>query len=299
MVSYRYMQMDMQNNIMGSQSVSNADVFNNYLMSPEKMTMDMHMLMIMYGLSDKITLMAMPTYIVSGMTMNMYSTAAPMQMPGMAPNTVMPNSTGVSGFGDTKLYALYGIAQNSHYNLIASAGLSLPTGSINEKAYTNVYSDLRADYDMQTGTGTVDFLPGISLLAHETGFDWGVQAMGTLRPLYNANGYRFGNEGMMELWIAKKWNSFISNSIRMEAIADGPMSGYDAGLVTLMEPSADAANYGGFKAYIYPGINFYPGTLLSTTFKVRIEYGLPVYQYAEGIQMAGKSNILANLDLIF
>ena len=281
------------------ESVSDGDVYNSYLMSPNKMTMDMHMFMIMYGLTDKVTLMLMPTYNVSGMSMNMYSTATPMQMPGMAPNVAMPNSTSVSGFGDTKLYGLFDITQNSHFTLVASAGLSIPTGSINEKAFTSIYSNLRADYIMQTGTGTIDFLPGVSLLAHEHGFDWGIQAMGTYRPFYNANGYHFGNEGTAELWIAKKWNSFISNSIRMEAMADAQMSGYDKNIYAIMEPTADASNYGGIRSYIYPGINFYPGTFLSATFKIRVEYGLPVYQYANGIQMAGKSNILANLDLIF
>ena len=298
MVSYRFMRMDMQSNINGSQSVSDGDVYNSYLMSPNKMSMDMNMIMIMYGLSNRVTLMLMPTYNVSTMSMNMYG-AAQMQMPGMEPNVVMPNSQSISGFSDTKLYGLFIIAQNSHYNLVASAGLSLPTGSINEKAFTSVYSNLRADYNMQTGTGTVDFLPGISLLAHEHDFDWGIQAMGTYRPFYNANGYHFGNEGTAELWVAKKWNSFMSNSIRMEATADAQMSGNDKNLYAIMEPPADASNYGGFRSYIYPGINFYPGTLLSTTFKIRIEYGLPVYEYANGIQMAGKSNILANLDLIF
>ena len=157
MVSYRFMQMNMHGNINGSQSMSDGDVYNRYLMSPNKMTMDMHMLMIMYGLSDKVTLMLMPTYNVSNMSMNMYGSGVQMRMPGMEPNAVMPNSQSISGFGDTKLYGLFGITQNSHYNLIASAGLSLPTGSINKKDFATIYSNLRADYIMQTGTGTVDF----------------------------------------------------------------------------------------------------------------------------------------------
>src|SRR6185437_13670299 len=130
MVSYRYMHTDMQSNIVGAQSVSDGDIFNSYLMSQGKMTMDMHMLMVMYGLNAKITLMAMPSYTTSVMLMKMYGNA-PMQMPDMAPNTVMPNSQTVSGLGDTKLYALCGIVRTSHINLVASAGLSLPTGSIN------------------------------------------------------------------------------------------------------------------------------------------------------------------------
>jgi len=299
MISYYYMHMNMQNNITGSQAVTDGEVFNSYLMSPSKMTMDMHMLMIMYGLSNKMTLMLMPQYNVSNMNMNMYGNNAIMNMPGMAPNATMPNSQTISGLGDTKAYALFRIWKSSHYNIVGSAGLSLPTGSINQKAFPGLYSNLHADYNMQTGSGTVDFLPGISLVAHESWFDWGAQISGTLRTFYNANGYRLGNEGIAQGWIAKKWNAYFSNSIRVQAIANDAISGYDNNLYSIMEPSANAANYGGIKTMIYPGINFYPGSLFSSTCKIRIEYGLPLFQYAQGIQMADKSSILASIDLIF
>ena len=300
MISYQYMRMNMQNNIMGDQRISDNDIFTkyNYSMSPSKMTMDMHMIMIMYGVSDRFTMMAMTSYNTASMNMNMFSTGR-MQMPGMTAEAAMPNSQSISGFGDTRLYGLYSIAKNDDIQIVGTMGLNIPTGSINKLAFPEVYKNLRADYIMQPGTGTVDFLPGISLLMLNDGFDWGAQVSGIIRPFYNTNGYHYGNEGIVELWAAKKWTSWLSSSIRIEAIADGSMAGSDANLYTLMEPSADAANYGGFKADIYPGINFYPGTFLSADIKLRLEYGLPLYQFAREFKWQTNQQLLQTLICFF
>src|ERR1022692_4874832 len=163
MVSYRYMRMNMANNISGSQPVSDNNVYNDYLMSPGKMNMDMHMLMVMYGISDRFTAMIMPSYVVSNMSMNMPNGGnAVMIMPGTT--AAMPNNQAISGIGDTRLYGLYSITKNEDIQIVASLGLSIPTGSINKKAFQVLYSDIHADYNMQPGTGTLDFLPEISLL---------------------------------------------------------------------------------------------------------------------------------------
>ena len=300
MFSYRYMRMNMQGNTLGDHSISDDDIFvkYNYSMSSASMNMDMHMLMAMYGISDRFTIAAMTTYQNTSMKMNMFAGEA-MQMPGMPVDAVMPSSQTISGFSDTKLYGLYSIVKTDNLQLVAAAGLSIPTGSINSKPFSGLFNNLRADYIMQNGTGTFDFLPGISLLVQNDYFDWGLQLNGIIRPFNNSNGYHYGNESTTELWIAKKWNNWLSNSVRLEAYANQGIIGSDASLNTLMEPSANSTNYGGFKAYLYPGINFYPGTFFSTDIKLRLEYGMPIYQYAQGIQMADKSSIIANLDFLF
>src|SRR5687767_6126650 len=62
MVSYRYSRTGMEGVYEGNSRLGESKVFNQYLMSPSRMDMDMHMVMAMYGLTDKITLMSMFHY---------------------------------------------------------------------------------------------------------------------------------------------------------------------------------------------------------------------------------------------
>ena len=71
MLSYRYMTMEMGSMQDGTEKVADSYVFQDYLMTSNKMKMDMHMLMAMYGLSEKLTLMAMFNYNILSMKMQM------------------------------------------------------------------------------------------------------------------------------------------------------------------------------------------------------------------------------------
>ncbi len=71
MFSYRLMQMNMSGNLSGTDEVSNPDVFSNYMMAPDDMQMQMHMIGAMYGLTDRVTVMAMMNILHNKMDMTM------------------------------------------------------------------------------------------------------------------------------------------------------------------------------------------------------------------------------------
>src|SRR5665213_1043066 len=48
-LTYSFMNMQMQGNLMGAKKVNDDELFQTYAMAPSKMTMQMHMLMGMYG----------------------------------------------------------------------------------------------------------------------------------------------------------------------------------------------------------------------------------------------------------
>ena len=73
MVSYRWMRMNMAGVIRGTQDLSQTDVLSDYQTSPDFMRMRMHMLMLMYGVTDKLTFMAMLNYTSNYMEMTMPS----------------------------------------------------------------------------------------------------------------------------------------------------------------------------------------------------------------------------------
>ncbi|HXU28690.1 MAG TPA: hypothetical protein VN698_15785, partial [Bacteroidia bacterium] len=154
-IAYSYMNMTMQGNQMGTKSVSDATIFNNYMMATNRMNMQMHMLMPMYGLTDRFTVMAMLSYNINNMSMHMMPMQS-MNMPGMTMTDYksMPTKMNSSGLGDTKIYALYNVLPSCNHRLVAGLGLSLPTGNIRVKGATMQSNSDVLPYCMQLGTGT-------------------------------------------------------------------------------------------------------------------------------------------------
>lgn len=67
MVGYQFMYEQQNGMLVGSDRVSNASVLDNFATAPTDMTMTMHMAMVMYAPTARITVMAMLPYV--GMSM--------------------------------------------------------------------------------------------------------------------------------------------------------------------------------------------------------------------------------------
>lgn len=300
MFSYNYMNMQMQHNLSGTSSVDDETILNNYLMSPISMRMDMHMLMGMYGLSDRVTLMAMLNYNSLDMKMNMLSSSHSQTSSGGHNHSGNSSSEGLSlmemesktsGMADTKLYALWSFYVRRGTVLMASGGISIPTGSINQKGTPDdmMYPNRRFPYMMQMGSGTVDFAPGVTLLQHAGNFKGSVQATGTVRAYDNANGYRPGNELALNAWGAYQFLSSLAPSLRIDATFTESIQNEDKQLYRVMEPGAAAENYGGTKVNGYIGLSYYFHKIpVIKNSRILAEYGLPVYQHLNGIQQPQK-----------
>ena len=130
-ISYRYMSTYSKGNATGTTSVDDNYIFNNYLMAPQNMRMDMHMVMAMYGITNKLSVMAMFNYNVMSMNMNMLPGTMHMHMDGgtmvMSANDNTSMHSHSSGLGDTKLYAVYSLMNKKIHHVIVSAGFNLPT----------------------------------------------------------------------------------------------------------------------------------------------------------------------------
>jgi len=291
-LSYRYMSMNMSGNLSGINTVDDDTIFNNYMMSPKNMRMDMHMLMAMYGVTDKFSIMAMFNYNILSMQMNMFPTTS-MNMPGMnmgsGNNTTMASKT--NGIGDIQLYATYVLLKRNINFLFLSGGISVPAGSIYAKGKNDdmIYPSMRLPYMMQLGSGTVDFLPGVTYLLRYEDFSFGTQVTSILRPFNNSLGYHLENKLSLNWWAAYKWLPWISTSARVEDNYTSSISGNDAQLVMTNEPSANPFNYGGQLVNGYAGINIYFNKSFLINSKLSAEYGIPVYQFVNGIQLGTKS----------
>lgn len=293
MLSYRYMNMGMegvQQN--GTVLHDNMPVFNDYVMAPSHMYMNMHMLMAMYGINNRLTLMAM---------LHLNHNMMEMEMLGAGGNHVHSGSVSHGhemssiGLGDTKLYAMYALKNSLHHKWIVNAGVSFPTGSIEE---TDNDGD-RLAYNMQLGSGTVDVLPGLTYLYHNVKYTVGAQLNGVVRFGYNKLGYSKGNEASFNIWYAYRWLRFLSSSLRLEAQAMDRIYGNDNTLYYFTEPANNPINYGGTLLAAHVGTSWQPASSFFKNQKLSAEFGLPFYQNWRGYQMPLKYSINAYWTLTF
>ena len=130
MLEYRFMRMHMDGLLDGTGSVDSRDISGalpgmppvinptrSYLMAPTEMNMDMHMLMLMVGITDRLSLMAMMNYLDNEMDMVMHM-----------PVLDMTGTMETSGLGDSLLGGMLTI--NDRWT--SSLSISLPTGGIDE-----------------------------------------------------------------------------------------------------------------------------------------------------------------------
>lgn len=159
MLSYRYMRMEMDGNRDGSGRVSADTVLDDFMVTPTRMTMDMHMLGLMYAPGERLTLMALLPH----------------------KRLVMDHRTRLGGsfttvsesIGDLALTALVRAWTGTDSELVLGAGLGAPTGSITERDTTPAGPNQKLPYPMQLGSGTWDLRPSLTWTQRLPGGSWG------------------------------------------------------------------------------------------------------------------------------
>lgn len=273
MFSYRFMTMNMENLRSGTSSLNNDFVFQDYMVSPQQMKMNMHMLGAMYAPSDKLTLMAMVSVLSSDMDLLS-------EMHGSF-------TTGSSGFGDLKIAGLYKFFDQNRQSLHAQLQVSLPTGSIDEEGVTpaSMPIEMILPYPMQIGSGTFDTEPGITYLVQNDLFSFGSQLKGLLRFDKNDNNYRLGNRYQWENWLGFKTTDWLSISARIQGVISEKIKGKNPDLMPMMVTTANTQNSGGKLISSGLGANFFIPEGSFKNIRFGIEYSLPVYQDLNGIQL--------------
>ena len=297
MASYMYMNMLMKGNQTGTTNTSNDVLYKGYLMAPEKMVMQMHMVMAMYGITDRLTVMGMAGFAYNNMTM---TTDKVLSCCPPGSNVMECTSAGLM---DTKLYALYSIAQNTTHQLIGSMGVSLPTGTTEATGVTILGANERLSYNMQLGTGSYGILPGITFLSKGNVLSWGAALTADVKANKNSNGYKCGDVYTTTAWISREFLPFLSASVRAEGISAGSITGSDPSISFFYnlkgDQSTSAANYGGKWVITYISVNAHLNEGALKNFQLSLEYGMPVYQDLNGTQMTLRANFLAGLQYKF
>jgi len=285
------MNMQMEDLKRGSDDVSNESVLvpngGEYAATPIRMSMDMHMLGGMYAATDKLTLSAMIG--ISSKDMDHITGA------GGAFTTTS------SGVTDLKIAGLYKLFNKNRQQLHVKAGVSLPTGSIEESDVipASAPNEVVLPYPMQIGSGTLDGLLGATYLWQTDKISGGNQLNLTLRTGTNDRDYRLGNNYNLENWVSYKATDWISFSARVKGTIVSEIDGADPDLVPLMVITADTRNSGGTYIDGGLGVNLYAFKGSLKNVRVGFEFATPLLQDVNGVQLKRQETISAGLQYSF
>ncbi|MDD4914925.1 MAG: DUF3570 domain-containing protein [Methylococcales bacterium] len=269
------------------------------------MSMNMHMLNLMYAPTDWLNLMLMPQFVNMDMDMTMIG-SGPMNMGGSG---WMRDWQTNGGFGDTGGYALVKIWDGGGQHLFMSQGMTAPTGTINTMNQLNRGSQNLFSYDMQLGSGTWDYNPSLTYTgALEQAF-WGAQLTGTVRmQQQNARGYRLGDILQGTAWGGYQWSDWLSTTVRGVYSQQGAIKDYNyqhnsqemvGQQGNMGMPDGAPFNYGGSFVDAGFGVTLnipkgrYAGNSLS------FEWLQPIYTYYNGYQLERTGSLAATWGYMF
>jgi len=271
MITYRYMFMSMDGNRDGTDNLSTDDVLEDFMVSPEDMTMQMHMIGAMYAPTEDLTLMAMVPFVIKEMD----------HLTRMGTRF----TTNSSGLGDIKLSGLYQLFNQNRQTVHLNLGFSVPTGSIDERDDTPAGDNVILPYPMQIGSGTFDLRPGITYLGQTDNWSWGAQANAVLRLGENDRDYTVGNHYQLTGWAARTLSDQVSLSLRLDGETRENYDGADLALNPNLIPTADPDLRGGTRLDLGLGVNVYLPESFLPEGRIAAEFELPLYQSLDGPQL--------------
>jgi len=297
MFAIRYMKQESVGaNVSGTDKLSDAEVLAaGYTVRAKSMIMDMVMLDIMYAPNDTITLMVMPHWMRHEMTMVGIDPAITgmmdMDMGGMdgamghahhalAFGQTMTHST--EGFSDTLVSASYRLVNTPALRAHATLGLWVPTGKADRMNANGTF----VHYGMQSGSGTWDIEPSVTVAGYAGDLGWGMQASYRWRTDdSNSSGFAFGDEAKASIWASYRPSPIASVTGRLGWEHEGQILGHYNGAHNHAAPPDRQENYGGDVLLAALGANLALPFVEGGNTQIGVEAGVPIYQDLNGIQL--------------
>jgi hypothetical protein len=219
-----------------------------------------------YGLSERISLLAVANYSIRERNISVRNSAD---------NSKDKIQFKSDGLGDLIILGKYEVIRATviePFSISLGAGAKLPTGS-----YTNENNGTRLSIDLQPGTGAIDLLLWTHIYKGfpEAGLGLSLNILYRY-PGSNLDGYRFGDE--LIIAIAAEYS--VTNYLGFSFLSKIRFAGKDF-LSSRFLPST-----GGSYLDVLPSINYYEDNL-----SLRFFYQLPLYRNVSGIQLV-TSNII-------
>jgi hypothetical protein len=315
MVGYRFMRGSASGQMLrGSSEVSDdAEIVaegcsgNPCYVTPERMTMQMHMLDLMYAPTDWLTLVLMPSFVDKEMSMRPLAGAPPPPTEGFNDGPISaavlhsghPHSTG--GIGDTEVHGLFRLFDDSGHHLHFGLGLSAPTGDVGIRLRDTHGQDAGfIHYGMQLGSGTWDLKPSITYTGQRERWTWGLQLSATVRlESEGSSGFALGDVLQSTAWGSIGLTDWLSASLRGVYTQRGSLRGEYDDTHHPIGPMDYPGNYGGRYWDLGLGLNaaVRDGELAGNS--LRVEWLEPVKQDANGYQLSRDGTLTATWSYTF
>ncbi|MEC7161002.1 MAG: hypothetical protein VXW57_04230, partial [Pseudomonadota bacterium] len=147
----------------------------------------------------------------------------------MAFGQTMSHST--QGFGDTLVSASYRLANTPAFKAHATLGVWAPTGKVDRKNANGTF----VHYMMQSGSGTWDIEPSVTVAGQSGLIGWGAQASYRWRTDdENESGFAFGDKAQATGWLSYLVDSGFSLTSRITWEHEGQILGHTTGRTTML-----------------------------------------------------------------
>lgn len=281
MFSYRWMGMEMDGMLQGSTAWSTDEVHQNYMVAPESMRMNMHMLGLMYAPSDKLSFMIMVPHLSREMS----------SQPKMGESFAMSST----GWGDMTVTGITQLYTSGTHRLLGSLGLSIPTGNINQRGQMPMMPEATLAYPMQLGSGTLDPIATLTYAAHAAPWTWGAQFRGIWRLYENSDSYRRGSESTLTAWTGYRIHQAIGLTARVHYRHQGQIQGQHPDFNPMMMPLYNTANSGGELLGAGLGVNGYLPLGHHRHVKLGVEVQYPLHTRVNGLQMKPGGQVMCGV----
>lgn len=296
-LSQMYMQMGPLRE--GTEDLDNADLLGmpngtTFAAVPSEMRMFMTMGSAAYSFTDDFAGMMMLGYIRNEMPMEFNA-----QLQGMTGERGFTMfSDGVSDItllGKYRLFSDDSLAPT--HQLSTVFGLTLPTGSIEQEFSNNPVPGQNGTiqpFKMQTGSGTVDPIFGLTYQASSDPFWYGANLLYKGHWYDNSQGYHAGQEFRYDLYLMRQVHQKVVLQAQFNGKYEGKYSdepergridgeGHAGGNPNnpFLSPLFDPDNYGGHKLGVSLGVQFQPFPMHI----VELNGILPIYQDLNGPQL--------------
>ena len=268
--SYQNMRTDGSGLLDGRGQVTNSDVFAaGYTDSPQSTTREAHWLNALFGYDQSTSLLLTLPFLNNEVTM-----ATPLGQ------TYELRSTGM---GDLNITGLFRLNHEEDETLHAQLGVSLPTGSRDERGTTPSSGGIseKLPYSLQLSSGTLDLIPGITYVKRHESTSLGFQAKEIVRFTENSDDYQLGNVALLSGWVSRVFNESVSASLRLGYCYEGRVKGQDTDIDPTQSPLHDPNSQGGDRITVWAGINYIETGGHSFGF----ELGGPLWQDLNGPQL--------------
>lgn len=288
--NYGYRKLRIDGYRSGTNDLSDAEVLfepakgeartnNNFLIVPTKIDQEVHTFNIGYSFSEDLRFNLFIPYIKQ-------STDHISIVPGFESFTF-----DTDGMGDISLHASYTLPFDGKGEWVLTGGLSIPTGSIDEKNDTprnGAGTIEQLPYTMQLGSGTYDVPISLIYLSYYQRLIWGSQLTARIRIGENDRDYSLGNFYQAGIWGRYRTTWWVHPGLKLSYQHAEEIGGRDEALVV---PGAfpfpasitNPDNYGGDKINAVFMLRLCKPDALCSKY-IDLEFSKPIYQDLNGIQ---------------